>query len=258
MPHENGSGSRNRHRWIERTLVAMLCLSLWVLSSLGCGSKAIRLGTERTVCSVLDSLYRTSGFEKPLTLHGKATIDAKQRRVRGKIRVDARPPDQFVFEFTSSILFGSQREDFVFSLVADTLRIIDRERGEYYEADDADRMLREMLETDLAIKQVVSLATGGRPSCDDMTDLGFRMGSKGRVVFTGRYGGESFRVVFAAGHRRLEEITWPLLLEGRAADRLRVIYDWEATKEGNVALRGIVMSVETKEWRCKIRSSGTG
>jgi hypothetical protein len=238
--------------------MAMFGLLLWLFCSVGCGSKAIRNANEPSACVFLDSLYGGSGFEEPLSLNGKATIDAKQKRVRGKIGIEARSPDEFVFEFTTSILFGSQREDFLFSYAADTLRIIDRERGEYFEADDAERMLRELLETDLAVPRVVSLALGGRPTCDEMDDLGYELGSNGRVVFKGLYGGEPFRVVFAADHRRLKELTWPLVSNDRAVDRLRVVYDWRTTRGGIVELSEVVMSLETKEWRCKIRFAGAG
>ncbi len=68
-----------------------------------------------------------------------------------------------VFEFTSTILFGQEREDFVFSLSSDTLRIVDRERGAYYEGDDAVWFLAESLEADFDVPQALSLAFGGQP-----------------------------------------------------------------------------------------------
>jgi hypothetical protein len=262
MRHKNASTADGRWGlpWgmpQGRPIAMTLCAVLTALS-LGCGSRTVRKGVEPAACAVLDSLYRTSGFEKPLIIQGKATIDANQHRIRGKIRVDADSPRRIIFEFTSSILFGSRREDFVFSLVADTLRIIDRERGAYYEGTEAEDVLRESLEADFPVASVLALALGGHPPCGDFDALSYKLGSGGEVIFTGRHLGCPLRVVFAAGSRRLERISWPVLSPDDDTDQLEVEYDWQPQADGKLVLREVVMGLETKQWRCKIRSAGEG
>jgi hypothetical protein len=237
-------------------LLATFCILL-VLST-GCGSKAVRGVVDPAACAVFDSLYLASGFESPMSVSGKATIDANQNRIRGKIHVDVEPPHQIVFEFTSSILFGSKREDFVFSLVQDTLRIIDRERGAYYEGEEAEDVLRESLEADFPMASVLDLALGGHPGCDELDELNYKLGSDGKVVFSGKQSGRPFRVAFAAGSRKLEEISWPVFSKDGSSDQLEVEYQWESGGDGNGGLREVVMSLESKQWRCKIRSSDPG
>lgn len=263
MPRSNASIAENHSR--RRTFVAvpvascalLVMLGILIVASMGCASKAVRGVVDPAACAVFDSLYQASGFESPLAIGGKATIDANQNRIRGKIHVDVESPDQIVFEFTSSILFGSKREDFVFSLVQDTLRIIDRERGAYYEGEEAEEVLRESLEADFPVASVLTLALGGHPDCDQLDELNYKLGSDGKVVFSGKQSGRPFRVAFAAGNRKLEEISWPVFSRDGGSDQLEVEYRWETAAEGG-GLREVVMSLESKQWRCKIRSSEAG
>lgn len=254
MPRENVSTAKESAHGRCRAIAATLC-SLLVIYSLGCGSTARHTGVEPETCTVLDSLYRESGFEKPLAIQGKATIDADQNQIRGKIRVDADSPRRITFEFTSSVLFGSRREDFVFSLAGDTLRIIDRERGAYYEGAEAEEVLRESLDADFAVAAVIALALGAHPPCADLDELSYRLGSGGEVAFTGKLAGHQVRVVFAAGSRRLEKVSWPIFSARGEADQLDVEYDWERRSDAGAVLRGVVMRLETRRWRCKIRAS---
>ncbi|UCH84570.1 MAG: hypothetical protein JSW50_02425 [Candidatus Latescibacterota bacterium] len=255
MPPGNGSTASDRTGTsrIGMLMATMLC----VLITAGCGSTSVRTGADPTVCAVFDSLYEGSGFAPRLTIQGKATIDANQNRIRGKIQVDVDSPRHIVFEFTSSILFGSKREDFVFSLVDDTLRIIDRERGEFYEGEEAEAVLRESLEADFAVPAALALALGGHPGCDELDDLDYKLGSGGKLEFSGKHRGRSFRVVFGAGHRRIDDVSWPVFSRD-GADQLEVDYRWESDAKGVVRLSEVIMHVESRRWRCKIRSSDTG
>jgi hypothetical protein len=181
---------------------------------------------------------------------GQATVDANQYRMRGKIRLDARAPGQMALEFTSTILFGHEREDFVFSLAGDTLRVIDRERGAYHEGDDAREFLAQSLTGDLDLSQGFLLTLGGHPPCGDLSHVRIETSRDGRIVCAGERLGEDFRAVFGDG-RRLETVVWPVRSEEYGTDRLRAEYEWD----GGARLVGLVLSLEKREWRCKIKAS---
>jgi hypothetical protein len=251
------SGTSVLVRLGRETALSVLAAGLVVGLTSGCGP-APAGRWDSSPCETLDSLYASSGFEKPLSVAGQATVDANQFRMRGKIRLDARAPGELVFEFTSTILFGHEREDFVFSLVGDTLRIVDRERGVYHEGEDAGSFLAQSLETDLDIAWALWLAFGGHPPCDELSGIRVEMASAGEILCTGKRLGGQFRVVFGAGHRRLEEVVWPVRSDQYGVDRLRVEYEWETDDSGREVLDGLVVSLEIREWRCKIRASGTG
>ena len=206
-------------------------------------------------CDRLDSLYASSGFERPVEISGQAMVDANQYKVRGKIHLSVRSPGEVVLEFTSTVLFGHAREDIVFSLVGDTLRIVDRERGAYYEASEAESVLAESLGTDLDVRPVLSLVLGARPPCDELTEVEFEAKPGGQMLCKGKHMGEDFRALFGAG-RRLEEIEWSVRSDTRGPDRLRAAYDWGADSSGVVVLRGLEITLETREWRCRVRSAG--
>jgi hypothetical protein len=215
----------------------------------GCAG-GLQQAASPAVCAGLDSLYEHSGFESPLTITGKATIDANQYRIRGIIRAEMKPSGDIFFEFNSSIFFGSQIEDFFFSLVGDTMRIVDRERGQYYEGASAAQFLREALAMDFDAPRALRLALGGRPACDELRDVRMRGESSGAVKFDGRVGGDGFDVVFGAHDRRLERVRWPLPEDRERGDRLRAEYRWSSGGLGEVT-----MQMEKREWRCKISAT---
>ncbi|MEJ2722556.1 MAG: hypothetical protein P8181_15675, partial [bacterium] len=97
MPRANVSHAERGAHERERAIAAALC-SLLVIFSVGCGSTTLRTGAGPEACAALDSLFRASGFEKPLEIQGKATIDADQNQIRGKIHVDADSPERITFE----------------------------------------------------------------------------------------------------------------------------------------------------------------
>jgi hypothetical protein len=234
--------------------ISVFVTALGVLLGAGCATVPVARW-DSSPCAVLDSLYAASGFEAPLTIVGQATVDASQYRVRGKTRLDARTPGQMSLEFASTILFGHEREDFVFSLDGDTLRVVDRERGAYHEGDEAREFLARSLTGDLDVSQGLSLALGGHPACDDLSVVRVETAKDGKVVCTGERLGRSFRAVFG-GNRRLETVVWPVRSDEYGTDALRVEYDWESTPGGGAKLVELVLSLEEREWRCKIKASG--
>lgn len=224
-------------------------------SAAGCGAPAVKTtGDVPDKCALLDSLFGSSGFETPVVVEGKATVDANDYHMRGKIRLDAKAPGDVVFEFASTILFGNRREDFLLSLHADTVRIIDRERGAYYEGWEAEEFLAESMGTDFSISTMLFLALGGHPSCDELSDVRIDTGRNGDVVCTGKHIGEGFRVVFEGRGPKLKSAVWPVRSEKYRDDRLEIDYRWVDGDGGAPVLREIVMWLEIREWRCKIKA----
>lgn len=181
---------------------------------------------------------------------GRATVDADHHRFRGKMVLSMETNGDVIVEFTSSVLFGSQREDFVFAVVGDTTRILDRERGQFYEEEAAERYLGESLGIDFDVAEVLRLALGGYPACESLRDLGVRTNSSGRVTLDGHVGGEPFRAVFRDGDGRLHEVSWPVFLRSGERDLVHVSYDW-----GDPGVPGpsrLVIRFERREWRCRI------
>lgn len=224
-----------------------------VLLSFSCATTRPR-PTEASGCAVLDSLLASSGLGSPVSIAGHATVDANQFRMRGKILLEASGAGHIVFEFTSTVLFGQAREDFVFSLSSDTLLIVDRERGAVYEGEEAVRFLAESLEADFDVPQALSFAFGGRPPCSELSEIRCGARASGAVSCEGDRFGKPFRAVFGEKGGRLEEVEWPVRSDRYGGDRLRVQYEW--TADGGVdSLSGVVLSLEVRGWRCKIRAS---
>lgn len=237
-------------------LAAVVCV---IATVAGCGAPAVTtMGAAPGDCVVLDSLFNSSGFETPVLVEGKATVDANDYHMGGKIRLDARAPGEVVFEFASTILFGNQREDFVFSVHEDTVRIIDRERGAYYEGLEAEEFLAESMETDFSVPAMMFLALGGHPPCDELTDVDIKMASDGGIVCTGKHLGDGFKLTFAGQGPRLKSSVWPVRSEGSRDDRLEIDYRWGDDGGGRPVLKEIVIWLDVRQWRCKIRAGTSG
>ncbi len=237
-------------------LVVTVCVAG---ASTGCGGPAVESKSEASdKCVLLDSLFDSSGFERPVLVEGKATVDANDYHMRGKIRLDASAPGEVVFEFASSILFGNQREDFVFSVHEDTVRIIDRERGAYYEGLEAEEFLAESMETDFSVPAMMFLALGGHPPCDELTGVSIKTAADGGFVCSGKHLGDAFRLNFEGRGPRIHSATWPVRSQRYRDDRLEIDYRWEDDGGGRSVLKEIVIWLEMREWRCKIQAGSGG
>jgi len=226
-----------------------LLVGLAAALSLGCVSSGRRNAPGIVdPCVVLDSSYGGSGFSSPLAFVGKATIDANQYRVRGVVRLETQPPNNVFLEFSSSMLFGNRIEDFFCSVVDDTLRIVDRERGNYFEGAVAEQFLREQLSMDFAIQQTLAFVLGGHPRCARVDELVLDSRPKGGVL-SGRTDGRPFRVEFSEDGR-VAEVAWPVPADPVVKDRLRVEYEWAG--DGPSGLKRMTIYLEEREWRCKL------
>ena len=131
-------------------------------------------------------------------------------------------------------------------MVGDTIRIIDRERGFYYEGGEAEYFLRETFSLDFDVAPLIRLALGAHPDCSLLSDLYVSRAGAGSASVTGKLNGEDFRVQFEGPRGRVENASWPVDRRGRP-DRLNVRYTWGAD-----ALDRVEMEVEGREWRCRI------
>jgi hypothetical protein len=247
--------SRVRAR-LAAAVVSCAVVSCAAVAAVSCAGNRPR-PAESSGCAVLDTLLASSGLEEPVSIAGHATVDANQFRMKGKILLEARGAAEIVFEFTSAVLFGQEREDFVFSLLSDTLRIVDRERGAFYEGEDAARFLAESLEADFDVAQALSLAFGGSPPCGELSGIRCGADAEGAVSCEGKRYGKPFKAVFDGEGGRLGAGEWPVRSDRYGGDRLRVEYEWKGGG-GLETLAGVVLSLEARGWRCKIRASETG
>jgi hypothetical protein len=138
--------------------------------------------------------------------------------------------------------------------VNDTLRIVDRERGQIFEGSAAEQFLSEQLAMDFGVGTALALGLGGRRGCDDIDEVILRSGS-GVDVVAGRVRGEGFRVEFLPDGGPIRKVLWPVPDDPSMGDRLKVEYDWRPTSEGPMALRQIIIHLEEREWRCKLVST---
>jgi hypothetical protein len=201
----------------------------------------------------MDSCSQRSGFGEPVVFVGKATVDANQYHVRGVVRVETTAAGDVFLEFSSSFLLGSRVEDFFCSVLGDTLRIVDRERGRVLEGAAAEQFLREELAMDFSVREALGLALGGRPDCSRIDGVEVRSSSAGRVV-SGRAWEKPFRIEFAPDHR-VGRAVWPVPGDSELEDRLRIDYEWASGPDGAPLLTRLVIHMEEREWRCKIVST---
>jgi hypothetical protein len=207
-------------------------------------------------CARLDTLYQDAGFKSSLKMSGKATFDIEQYRVRGQFTLATTPGGEFVFELSSNLLFGSQREDLVVSIGDGMLRVLDRERGRYYEGAEVDRLLRHELELDIDSAELISLVLGGEIPCRSLEETGLSClaSGDGQFVFSGRLEQRPVKIMFGAASGRLTRFEWPILRTGNRADQLQVEYSWGPGTESGPELTDVVVKVDSRGWRIKLRS----
>jgi hypothetical protein len=238
---------------VPRRAPALFLITSICLSSFGCATSVTQRDTPQN-CVVLDSMVAHSGLEGHHVMSGKATVDANQYRLNGKIRIERMTARMIVVEFTSTMLFGTEREDFWFSMSGDTLRILDREHGNYFEGEEAASFLRDVLAMDFDIPPALYVAFGGAPACPEVDRLAMQLKRRGEAAFDGRIDGSPFQVVFG-GRRLVSEIHWPVFGDEGFRDRLQIVYTWEEDRNSPPALRGMVLTLEDHEWRCKLSFS---
>lgn len=226
------------------TSVSVAALAL-ILSVTGCTrfarSPDAVLSGERA-CAVLDSALASSGLHDPLDLKGKVTIDVNQYRVRGRFRLTLSVEGDMLFEMNSTTMIGGHREDVVLSYYADTVRVLDRERGRLYQGDEVDASMEEGTDVPLDMRELLRRVLTRPVECARVTDL--RRSDDGDL--DGRIDGGSFELRFDRG--RLGGAKWPLPLRGGSpGERFACTYSWVGGR-----LDSFVVYVRRSGWRVKL------
>ena len=178
-------------------------------------------------------------FPRPLEMHGRATFDVEDYRVRGRFVLKSSANGDAVLEFGGATLLGGHREDVVVSLSGDTLRVLDRERGRYYEGPDVERMVEEGTHT--AGEWVLTLRRILASDCPGIESL-----QSGEDGVSGSGSDGPFDLKAPGGH--LEGATWPNPApEDTFRDRLEVRYRWSHDQ-----LQEIEARLPTRGWRVRL------
>jgi hypothetical protein len=243
-------------RFRVSSIIQTCCIGYFlILFVMGCASHGggKSLG-EMDPCKTLDSLYASSGFESHVSMTGKITFDVEQYRIRGQFTLVAAPDGDMGLDFSNSTLFGSQHEDISVSLAGGVIRVLDRERGAYYEGGDVDEALKEMIGLDPDVGEIVALALGAVPPCANLPGGKIHLAGDGEIVYASRSSGEKIRIAFDEGTRRIRYLEYPLSLSGGKIARLLVDYAWEQSDKGTYSLKKLILSVPSKGWRIKLIS----
>jgi hypothetical protein len=176
-----------------------------------------------------------------VSIRGRATFDVDSYRVRGRFHLTLAESGDAVLEFSGSTLLGGHREDAVVSLSGDTLRVLDRERGRYYEGDEVVAMVESGTHTRgewaLALRRTLASGCPGIESAQTAED-----GLSG----TGPDGPFSLRL--EAG--RLAMAIWPNPAPQETfRDRLEVRYRW-----GQGQLELLEAFLPTRGWRIRLEA----
>jgi hypothetical protein len=231
--------------------ICLLC-SLIIMGCAGRGRKHALEGADP--CATLDSLYASAGFESPLSMTGKITFDVEQYRIRGQFTLTADPQGEMGFDFSSSVLFGSRHEDISMSITGGVVRVLDRERGMYYEAEEVDAQLTEMIGLKLDVGEIIPLVLGAPPPCGNLQDKDIGLSRNGEVVFASRFLGRDVRVVFDDGTRKISKLVWPLSFDSGETASLEVDFTWHQLEGEGRVLKRLVLTVPRKGWRVKLVS----
>jgi hypothetical protein len=184
-------------------------------------------------------------------MRGKLTLDVKQYRVRGRFELSTTARGYLTLEITSTTALGGHREDMVLSFYEDTLRVLDRERGHFYEGEEVNGVVSDGIGVYWDLAGVLRLIMVRAAGCDRFESVSTSPSGGGREV-AGRFDGEEFRLNFAKG--RILEAYWPAVLGGRPDDRLRITYRWVPAAGGEARLTELVVFLEERRWRVKLKS----
>lgn len=193
-------------------------------------------------CAAVESLLAVAGPPRPRTMAGHALLDVEQFRFRGRFRLDVTAGGDATIEFDGSTLFGGHREDVVVSLVDDTLRVFDRERGRFYEGTALDELIWDGTRARADWARVMAGVLSTPRRCGEMTGVVL---DEGRVQ--GLEDGDPIRVVLTQ-QGRVGGATWPNpIVGGTFDDRLEVRYDWR-----NNAVVEITANLPVRGWRLRL------
>jgi hypothetical protein len=180
------------------------------------------------------------GARDHVSMSGRATIDVNQYQVRGQFVLKWDEAGNMALEFASTTMIGGHREDALFSLESDTLRLLDFERGEYYEGSQIDTLVAEGADMWLDVTGIVNHMTLRQPVCSRLSNLAV---SEDQIK--GRIDGRNFEVSATSG--RIVRAVWPLPVRGPTRDQLKIDYRWDGDR-----LKGVTLRIPGRRWRVKL------
>jgi hypothetical protein len=200
-------------------------------------------------CEALDDVFSASGWRDSMEFAGRVKLDVKQYRVQGRFNATSSPEGNFVFEFTGTMAMGSHHENVIVSLHENDLYVLDRERGRFYEGDETAQLLRDGLDLDWDMVELIRCITALPPPCGRLTEVEIdpQGGGRGRVTAKGRVDGESFGATFQGD--RIREASWPVISGGRREDRLKLDYEWRQDSAGQNRLERLEAFLDGRRWR---------
>lgn len=204
---------------------------------------------ETSDCEIVDSILTGPGWRLPVDMSGRVMFDVKQYRVQGRFQLKAPGDGNLTFEFTGTMAMGGHHEDVVVSFYDDTLRVLDRERGRFYEGEEAHALVSEGLDVDWDVGELLRRIMGRPPACSRLSSVSVSRRGEAGSRLEGRIDGERFRVDIAG--RRVTEASWPVMAGDEADDRLRVTYDWPTGPAGapDESFDELVAFLEGRRWR---------
>lgn len=214
-------------------------LAAFVLCAGSCIRQARRAAVPASTseCTAFAAQLSRTGLSE-MTSRGRVTIDVNQYRVRGRyfLLID---DGTVTFEFHSTGIAGGGVEDVVVALAGDTLRVLDRERGEYYEGDEVEKLVAESSDVPVTAAEVVRRVAALPPACQRLAGLETAdTGSKGLLD------GMSFEVSVSGG--RITSAKWETPFPD-GDDRLEVTYRWDGNR-----LSGMTIFAPAQRWRVKL------
>jgi hypothetical protein len=218
-----------------------LVLVLGVVSAAGCRQQVAGSLKGEAARAAFDSLLVVA-VPRPLSASGDALLDVEQYRFRGHVNLKTSAEGEASIELSGSSLFGGHREDVAVSLADDTLRVLDRERGRFYEGEELDDLLWEGTEAradwPLVVERMLALPGSGE---DLETLVVDENGARGATA------GGMFRLDLERG--RLKKAVWPNpIASATFDDRLEIEYAWEGE-----TLREITATLPERGWRVRFR-----
>lgn len=220
---------------------ALFVLALDLLASAGCRQQVAGTLHGDAAQAAFDSLL-AAAVPRPLAASGDALLDVEQYRFRGHVNVDIDKAGDASIELSGSSLFGGHREDVAVSLADDTLRVLDRERGRFYEGASLDELLWEGTEAradwTLVVERMLALPGSGQGLETLAVD---EDGARGATA------DGTVRLDLERG--RLKKAVWPNpVASATFDDRLEVEYAWEAER-----LREITAILPERGWRVRFK-----
>jgi len=218
--------------------IGSLVLAVFLI---GCGPRGTVRTDGATGCRDVNELLALAARGE-LAMSGRVTIDVNQYRVRGRFHLYISAKGDVTLEYTSSGVMGGGREDAAFAFASDTLRVFDREHGDFYEGDDVVELVAGATERRIDVAALLRRITARPVDCDG-TEFRPERATGGK----GTWNGGEFRLRRDPATNRLLEASWHLASLDADAE---ITYRWD----GPDRLTGLTVEVPAYRWRIRLEA----